>query len=550
MAEEENKKKVDKGWPLILPNPNDWHHSAKEIISVIGLLIALIVILGIGYLLVDIVNLYFSPDETNRFSKLRTSLFILAALIGIPFFLWRTWIAQQQSLIAEKQAETARDRAYTELFTKAMEQLGAEKPKKEDVLDKKGNLAKDNAGQPLMREIYVPNIEVRIGAIYALERIMNDSRKDATAIVDTLAAYVRENCGDAQEFECEIPRLSKFRTNSAWLKAIKQYVGDPLAHEEGTVVARARALRDLPHVNRVDIKTALTVIGRRPDWMKAEELARQRPKPDLRNVNLQGWDLSTFHLNLLNLQSAKMQGAYLRGAEMQNADLFNAVMQGADFSEAKIQNAILAYTKMQGVKMAFAQMQGLNMIGSEIHCSDLSNAKMLGVNLTNAQMQNSDLSYAEMQKASLVRSEMQGADLSSANIQESILSNANMNRAILRDSKMQRAVLKRADLGETDLTFAKMQGAELSAALIKNVQICDPEKKATSVIWVDFTKAKFSFIKLQAQLPEMFGHKISTTLPEGMEPPEHWSEADMRAQEGHEQYQREWEAFKKKMGVE
>jgi len=48
----------------------------------------------------------------------------------------------------------------------------------------------------------------------------------------------------------------------------------------------------------------------------------------------------------------------------------------------------------------------------------------------------------------------------------------------------------------------------------------------------------------------MFGHKERTTLPEGMTIPEHWSEADMETEEGNKQYNREWEAFKKKMGVE
>jgi len=55
---------------------------------------------------------------------------------------------------------------------------------------------------------------------------------------------------------------------------------------------------------------------------------------------------------------------------------------------------------------------------------------------------------------------------------------------------------------------------------------------------------------LQSQLPEMFGHKTETTLPEGMEPPAHWSDADFNTNDSFEQYDREWQAFKKKMGVE
>ena len=56
----------------------------------------------------------------------------------------------------------------TDRFTKAIEQLGK--------LD----------GER-------PNIEVRLGAIYALERIAIDSPRDQWTIMEILTAYVRQN---------------------------------------------------------------------------------------------------------------------------------------------------------------------------------------------------------------------------------------------------------------------------------------------------------------------------------------------------------------------
>ena len=38
-----------------------------------------------------------------------------------------------------------------------------------------------------------PNLEVRIGAIYALERIAQDSLRDHIQIMEILCAYIREN---------------------------------------------------------------------------------------------------------------------------------------------------------------------------------------------------------------------------------------------------------------------------------------------------------------------------------------------------------------------
>jgi len=57
----------------------------------------------------------------------------------------------------------------TDRFTKAIEQLGATTAKNE------------------------PNVEVRLGAIYALERIARDSARDHWTIMEVLTAYVRKN---------------------------------------------------------------------------------------------------------------------------------------------------------------------------------------------------------------------------------------------------------------------------------------------------------------------------------------------------------------------
>jgi uncharacterized protein YjbI with pentapeptide repeats len=503
-----------------LKNPPKWIKLFLCGLVAIGLAgIAYVTFLGIWHLITKIHFLFFATEisdlaneaKKDNFNALRNALFILAALIGVPFFLWRTGIAQSQ-------ASTSRDRAYTELFTKAIEQLGAEKPKKEDVLDKKGNLAKDNAGQPLMREIYVPNIEVRIGAIYALERIMNDSRKDAPAIVDTLAAYVRENCGEPQEFECEIPQAENFTTTGEWLKAIDEYVGDPLTPKNGTLVARAHALRDFPHVSRIDIKTALTVIGRRPDWMKAEEDTKQRPKPDLQKVNLQGWDLSTFNLDFFNLNGAQMQGVDLRGAKMQGADLYNVEMQGANLSKAKMNRANMNVTELQGAFMSNVELQGAELSGTEMQASDISGARMQEAFMISTKLQRAKMDAAKMQKSTIIHTSMQGAEMAYSNMKE----------------------VSMGDVG--------MQGVDMANAIISDSQITTLLTTAASVISVDFSKAEYE--QLQAKLPHMFGHKKLTILPEGMKPPDHWSEADMNNANGYFQYKHEWKAFKKQIGYE
>ncbi|MGE6781290.1 hypothetical protein ACQKGL_02070 [Ensifer adhaerens] len=141
-----------------------------------------------------------SPDDV------RNTLLAVAALIGVPFLIWRT-------LIAAKQTNISREGHYTTLFTKAVEQLGADKVVKKREFkplyakSADGKVQRDPNGDPIPEllengevageyasyEVTTTNYEVRLGAIYALERIAQDSERDAWPIYLTLCSYVQNN---------------------------------------------------------------------------------------------------------------------------------------------------------------------------------------------------------------------------------------------------------------------------------------------------------------------------------------------------------------------
>ncbi|PJA60330.1 MAG: hypothetical protein CO163_04350, partial [Rhodobacterales bacterium CG_4_9_14_3_um_filter_71_31] len=101
-------------------------------------------------------------DGVDRWSELRNSLLVIGVIVGAPFVVWRTMIADRQTAINQQTH-------YTDLYTKAVEMLGADKVEKRDG-----------------KERSVPNIEVRLGAIYALQRVMNQSDADYLPILKTL----------------------------------------------------------------------------------------------------------------------------------------------------------------------------------------------------------------------------------------------------------------------------------------------------------------------------------------------------------------------------
>lgn len=127
---------------------------------------------------------FFGALHSGNAEAIRNVGFIFLAVFGAPFVIWR-------AIVAQGNLDRSRDRDYADLFTKAVEQLGATREETEY----------DDDGKE--RKALKPNIEVRLGAIYALERISQDSERDHIAVMETLCAYVRENA-KAERLACSV----------------------------------------------------------------------------------------------------------------------------------------------------------------------------------------------------------------------------------------------------------------------------------------------------------------------------------------------------------
>jgi hypothetical protein len=212
----------------------------------------------------------------NRFDRENEARKTLAQIIGGVFVLaglyssLQTFSLQQHTLSLQQHTfDLQRAGQITDRFTKAIDQLGA--------------VETGPDGKPKI------NLEVRLGGIYALERIARDSPTDHWTIMEVLSTYVREN-------------------SPATINAGKSSGGHPSQRiTTPPEVAREQHLR-------ADIQAILKVVGRRTIHYDPAGL-----QVDLTNANLNGAHLYGAHLERAlfdgaHLERARFDGAHLEGA--------------------------------------------------------------------------------------------------------------------------------------------------------------------------------------------------------------------------------------------
>ena len=261
-------------------------------------------------------------------------------------------------------------------------------------------------GQWESHEETVPNLEVRLGAIYALERIAQDSERDHIPIMETLCAYIRENApasgapdhglGDWEDWpeDTETPPPDRTRQKrEMWLMMLSEWA-------------------DALPAPRVDVQAALSVIGRRGEERIAHERRQRRDagdrgpgfRLDLRGVNLQRADLTGLDL----------ARALLNGTRLDAANLLDARFEGADLREARLEAAHIMVARLEGADLRGARVGGADLMGASLEGADLREARLEGAKLGWAQLKRADLREARLEGASLMQTQLEGANLRSA----------------------------------------------------------------------------------------------------------------------------------------
>jgi uncharacterized protein YjbI with pentapeptide repeats len=188
---------------------------------------------------------------------------------------------------------------------------------------------------------------VRLGGIYALERLARDSKGDFPRILELLCAFVRTGK----------KRLGQCAT---------------------------------------DVGTAFSVIARLAEVTR-EKGGEVEFDDSLRHQQTLGKDLSNASLNGVRTYIPLLPGVNLNGASV-----MDSAFTGGVLAQAKFRGANLSRTTFSATFLRQADFTSSRCVGTEFRASDMTDAVLCGADLTNATFDGCDLNGADMEGAVVV----------------------------------------------------------------------------------------------------------------------------------------------------
>jgi uncharacterized protein YjbI with pentapeptide repeats len=234
------------------------------------------------------------------------------------------------ALATWRQVHISREGQITDRFSKSVDQIGS------------------------------PVLDVRIGGLYALERIAKNSAADRTAILFLLGAFIR--------------------TRTSW----------PVGASSGPQHPTPTVDEEIPwmRVRAPDIQAAMGVLGRLPP-------ARDEPAISLSRVDLRS----------VALRDARLSGSRFRYANLARAVLIGTWLESSDLTGADLRRADLSHAHLAGANLSRSTLRWAN-----LRQADLSNTNLRGADLSDSVLDRTTLAGAQANHATIWPAELDDAD--------------------------------------------------------------------------------------------------------------------------------------------
>jgi uncharacterized protein YjbI with pentapeptide repeats len=319
-----------------------------------------------------------ASEELKAQSDVRTTLLqgfaallvLTGAAIGASVTLRQVRATRDQiaktAEASSKEQELIREGQITDRYTKAVDQLGSD------------------------------HLDVRLGGIYALQRIARDSPPDEGTVEEVLTAYLRGHAPwppppTPPSLQAITRRLVTFAQQQRW--ALQRRTAKAKATAGQEQQGRPDEKAPQPQGLAADVRAAATVLGR-----------RRLPSNVLRALDLTGVDLRLAYFddaNLAgtsligaNLQAAQFNGANLHLVRLNGANLEGAWLNGANLHLAQLNGANLQGSLLNGANLQHAWLNGANLKGADLRRARMQAAMLSGANLEDARLDEADLNFA------------------------------------------------------------------------------------------------------------------------------------------------------------
>ena len=409
---------------------------------------------------------------------------------------WQNLKATQRNVLV------AEDKQVTERFSKAVEMLGNEN-----------------------------SLYIRLGGIYALERIAKDSPKDHWQVIEVLTAFVREKARLKNE-------QKPFYITDHFAGMHEDFHEDPYgdscedySNEDEWDGTTRNPNRNYIYPCPVDIQAILTALGRR---IRTHENGEQHHldlnQTDLRGIVLTG-DLTGINLQGVNLQWAELKNVEMIGANLTKANLELAKFEGANLQGVNLEDAQLQWARFMSTKFCKANLKNVDFRETTFQESDLSQADLMqsnfsgaklcrntrdtlrhanlsevdfsGVDLSEINFKNTDLKSVDFSKTNL-----SSANLTGANLEQSYLTEANLTEANLTGANLEDAYLEKANLSGANLTGANLEmsrdidkvnlsGANLTGANLQRICLQEANLSGANLTEANLSHARLYKVRLE-----------------------------------------------------
>lgn len=299
-------------------------------------------------LLILVLQFWVSPETPEeRTSFLQVSAQVIAGTVfalGL-FFTWET-------------LQVNREGQITERFTRAIDQLGHEK------------------------------IQIRLGAIFALERIARDSARDAGTIGQILLSYLHESSSRGEVYTDYIPE-------------------DEVPEDHDTYIPggiRASA----------DVQAIVTVLGSNEMWQEGRPHRYEIKGIDLQRVDMTGLDFHRCDFSHSDLRYSEAVATHFEESDMESTELEHNVFYGSYFQHARFQRCNLwdvsfQHGNLQNSRFIMCQLNRVDFRNSDLTSAKFTLGAFSKVRFADAELSRSDFQGCQFSKSDFSRATLKGA---------------------------------------------------------------------------------------------------------------------------------------------